>query len=283
MYYANSRILVVEDDLNCSRLLYDLLSVHGYTIKSEKNGTDALKSILNERYDIIILDLRLPGENGFILAEQAKKSSINCDARIIVLSAYTDRQNKLRAYQAGVDAFLCKPVDTRELLYITNNFLHNTKNIKKIIYDAQYNINKIIEDYHGRSQHTTKVITLCQQIADLMNITNGDRDILLAAASLHDTGLLNPENPEGHEELSGRIAQALGASEKVVTIIKHHHYLEKSSKKQLDPGLVSLIEILQAAEKTEEVYSKSRSIFDDDLKKWLIKQPIASFIASKLA
>lgn len=276
------RILLVEDDPNCSRLIFDLLSVHGYAVKPENNGTDALKTVQNEKYDLIILDLRLPGENGFVIAEQARKSPCNSDSNIIVLSAFTDRQNKLRAYQAGADTFLSKPVDTRELLYITNTYLRSAMGIQNKVREIQSKINSMSEDHNGRPGHTARVTALCQQLSDHMKLSAEDGESLLTAAEYHDIGLLNPDRPEGHEALSAEMALVLGASEKVIAIIQHHHHLDEAAKKRMDPELTTLIEILQVAEKIEEVYRQSPSVFHDDVEKKLIRQPLVSFVVAEL-
>jgi DNA-binding response OmpR family regulator len=118
-----SRILVVEDDPYSAQLLFDLLSAHGYEVVVENNGLSAEQRADNEKFDLLILDLRLPEHNGFMVAEHIKHNQSSANIPIIVVSAYTARQNKLRAYQAGVDILLNKPIDTKELLLIISNKL----------------------------------------------------------------------------------------------------------------------------------------------------------------
>lgn len=119
----NGSILVVEDDPNSSKLLFDLLTAHGYTVTCEITGLAAEQRIKQEKADIVLLDLRLPEQNGFMVAQYIRQNPDTKDIPIIVLSAFCDRQNKLRAYQSGVNFMLSKPFDSSELLMVINNLL----------------------------------------------------------------------------------------------------------------------------------------------------------------
>jgi CheY-like chemotaxis protein len=65
--------------------------------------------------------LRLPGQNGFVVARQLRQEQETAGVPIIVTSAFVDKANKMKAYQAGVNFFLGKPVDLQELLLIVQN------------------------------------------------------------------------------------------------------------------------------------------------------------------
>ncbi|MDQ7092854.1 response regulator [Desulfosporosinus sp. PR] len=117
----DTSILVVEDDPNSSKLLFDLLTAHGYTVICEITGLAAEQRINQEKADIVLLDLRLPEQNGFMVAQYIRQNPDTKHIPIIVLSAFYDRQNKLRAYQSGVNFMLSKPFDSSELLMIINN------------------------------------------------------------------------------------------------------------------------------------------------------------------
>ncbi|MDR2007010.1 MAG: response regulator [Acidaminococcales bacterium] len=116
-------ILLVEDDYNSALLLKDFFTLKGFTVDHVKDGLSAVKSITEKPYDMVLLDLRLPGQNGFVTTEKIRQTPEGAFVPIIVQTAFADAQNKLRAYQSGVNLVIAKPVDIKELFYIVNNLL----------------------------------------------------------------------------------------------------------------------------------------------------------------
>jgi DNA-binding response OmpR family regulator len=109
---ASRRVLVVEDNPDGRQSLQLLLQLWGYTVHVADNGLDGVRAALDWRPDVAILDIGLPGLDGF---EVARNLRCNLDSEIllIALTAYThDRQ---RALEAGFDYFLGKPADMDEL------------------------------------------------------------------------------------------------------------------------------------------------------------------------
>lgn len=117
------KILIVEDDPNSALLVKDFLTLQGFAIEHVKDGLSAVEKIVTEAFSLVILDLRLPGQNGFVTAEKIRQTTNGAVLPIIVLTAFADTQNKLRAYQAGANLVLAKPVDIKELYHIVNNFI----------------------------------------------------------------------------------------------------------------------------------------------------------------
>jgi CheY-like chemotaxis protein len=76
MESRNESILVVEDDANSVTLLVDLLTAHGYRVVSEVTGLTATKRLAEETVDLVLLDLRLPEQNGFMVAETLKRNPV---------------------------------------------------------------------------------------------------------------------------------------------------------------------------------------------------------------
>ena len=117
------KILIVEDDPNSALLVKDFLTLKGFSIEHVKDGLSAVEKIATDAFSLVILDLRLPGQNGFVTAEKIRQTAKGAALPIIVLTAFADTQNKLRAYQAGANLVLAKPVDIKELYHIVNNFI----------------------------------------------------------------------------------------------------------------------------------------------------------------
>ncbi|MDR0434161.1 MAG: response regulator [Gracilibacteraceae bacterium] len=120
---TQGHILVIEDDWNSRLLMVDFLSARGWRVSSAEDGLTAIDLVEKEKYDIIILDLRLPGQNGLVVARQLRSRAETANTPIIVTSAFVDQANKMKAYQAGANYFLSKPVDLTELLFIVRNAL----------------------------------------------------------------------------------------------------------------------------------------------------------------
>lgn len=118
-----NRLLLIEDDDNSAKLLLDLLENRDFAIDHVRDGVTAVARVEAAAYDIVILDLRLPGQNGFITAEKIRQTPNGQRTPIIVTTAFADPQYKLRAYQSGANIVLSKPLNIRELLYIVTNQL----------------------------------------------------------------------------------------------------------------------------------------------------------------
>lgn len=119
----NHKVLIIEDDPNSLKLLQDFLNVKGFQTSYAKDGLTAVEYVKKEKYDIILLDLRLPGQNGYITAEKIRETKYGKNTPILVTTAFSDEQNKLRAYKAGANFIINKPINTRELYYIITNLL----------------------------------------------------------------------------------------------------------------------------------------------------------------
>ncbi|AST58802.1 DNA-binding response regulator [Thermoanaerobacterium thermosaccharolyticum] len=128
-------ILIIEDEKKIARFLQIELEHEGYNVAIEYSGNEGLRRALNENYDLIILDLMLPGMDGFsVLKEIRKKSSIP----VIILSAKDEIKDKVMGLDIGVDDYLTKPFSIEELMARIRNALRkNIKaNTKKISYDG---------------------------------------------------------------------------------------------------------------------------------------------------
>ena len=106
-------ILIVEDDSDISNMLCDLLSQNGYAPMPAYSGTEAVIRFTANKYDLILLDLMLPGKSGIeALAEIRAVSSVP----VIALTAVSDKDSTITLLKAGANDYITKPFDTGELL-----------------------------------------------------------------------------------------------------------------------------------------------------------------------
>src|ERR1700730_8811519 len=111
-----SSILVVESEGTVVRLLQESLSVEGYQTVMILNGEDAVLFALREMPALIILDVMLPGVDGYAIIQHLREHPKCMHIPIIVLSAYGSLDEKVRALELGVDSYITKPFNTDELL-----------------------------------------------------------------------------------------------------------------------------------------------------------------------
>jgi DNA-binding response OmpR family regulator len=108
-----SRILIVEDEEAIANLEKDYLELSGFEVKVESNGTDGLNTALNEEFDMFILDLMLPGVDGFDICERIREIK---DNPILLVSAKKEDIDKIRGLGMGADDYITKPFSPSELV-----------------------------------------------------------------------------------------------------------------------------------------------------------------------
>jgi DNA-binding response OmpR family regulator len=116
---AMSRVLVIEDDLAVAALLRVLLTRSGHTVIAADSGEAGIDCLASGRPELIILDLRLPGTDGFGVLEHVRSQGPS--PPVLILTA--ERDARARALDAGADAFLQKPFDNAELVSTVGDLL----------------------------------------------------------------------------------------------------------------------------------------------------------------
>ncbi len=111
---SNHRILLVEDEPGLVITLTDMLRGEGYQVESSINGVDARDRICNETFDLVILDVMLPGMNGFDVCKSVREQGYAVP--ILMLTARDQTGDKVRGLRTGADDYLAKPFDPHELL-----------------------------------------------------------------------------------------------------------------------------------------------------------------------
>ncbi len=106
-------VLIVEDDQRLAELTSDYLQNNGLSVAIEGNGARAAARIIDEQPDLVILDLMLPGEDGFSICRSVRD---RYDGPILMLTARTDDTDHIQGLDTGADDFVCKPVHPRVLL-----------------------------------------------------------------------------------------------------------------------------------------------------------------------
>ena len=117
------RILVVEDDADNRRIVVKVLTVEGYEVLEATDGRSALAIARKEHPDLIIMDLAMPGLDGWQAATQLKSDPKVADIPIIALTAFAMRGDEERAREAGCDGYLSKPCRPQTIREVVRRYL----------------------------------------------------------------------------------------------------------------------------------------------------------------
>jgi two-component system cell cycle response regulator DivK len=112
---SQRRILVVEDNPKNLKLVRDVLTFSGYEVIEASSGEDGVRLAEEACPDLILMDLQLPGIDGLELTRQLKADPETRDIKVIAVTAYAMKGDQDRAFAAGCDDYVTKPIDTRQL------------------------------------------------------------------------------------------------------------------------------------------------------------------------
>lgn len=117
------KILVIDDTELMVRLTTDILTKHGYEVVSANNGVDGIKMVASEKPDLVLLDVVMPGIDGFEVCKLLRKDESNNLIPIIMLTAQGNEEDKLAGLEIGADDYITKPFNPRELVSRVRNTL----------------------------------------------------------------------------------------------------------------------------------------------------------------
>ena len=137
-------ILVVDDDNRIRNLLKDYLTDNDYVVSTAENADQAKNKLKYFKFDIIILDVMMPGQNGYDLTKEIKKQM---KVPIILLTAKGEVENRIKGLEIGADDYLGKPFEPKELLLRVKNIINKANKInlnsKYYIGKAEIDLNKM--------------------------------------------------------------------------------------------------------------------------------------------
>ena len=127
-----AHILVVDDDDGIRELVKQFLNKNNYLVTTAKNAEDALEKVKIIKFDLIVLDIMMPGKSGLEFTNENKKK---LDTPIILLTAKGEASDRIEGLEIGADDYLAKPFEPKELILRINNILNKTKfeNSKRVI------------------------------------------------------------------------------------------------------------------------------------------------------
>ena len=237
---SKPRILAVDDEPYVLDILERLLVEHGYEYQGVLTGEEALSVIEEDPPDILLLDLRMPGVDGFEVLERIRSNERLGYIPVIVLTALDKEQ--VEAFRKGADDFLSKPPNENELVARIESLLRLKSYIRELESAEQvlFSLATIIEMRDAYTeQHTERVVEVSLKIGRIVGLTPQELDDLRKGAHLHDIGkvaipdeILKKKGPltpeerkriEEHVIIGEQICAPIHSLRGALPIIRHHH------------------------------------------------------------
>jgi putative two-component system response regulator len=236
------KVLVVDDKQSNRELLQGRLEDLGYDVREAKDGIEALDAVAADEPDLILLDVDMPRLDGIAVCERLKAHPVHRMIPIVILTASSDRDTKLRGLAAGADDYLSKPFDAKELLIRTKVLLRQRALNQRL--DATEGVLfALARAVEARDRHTIhhaeRVGRYAEAIGGADGLTPEECELLYQGGVLHDLGkiaipdaiLLKP-GPLSAEEFAvmrthsvegERICLSLRSIAHYLPMIRHHH------------------------------------------------------------
>jgi len=237
------RILVVDDEPRNLKLMEAMLLPLHYRVIKASNGEDALSVVEKMDLDLILMDVMMPGMDGYEVCRRLKGSESTRLIPVVMVTALDDTESKVKGIKAGADDFITKPPNKTELLARTKSLI----NVKRLndtltsIEDVLFSLAKAVEAKDSYTQgHTERVADLAVSLGKKMSLGENEIAALRIGGVLHDIGkigvseeILNKPGPlnreerriiEHHPDIGHKICEPLEKTlGPAMDMIRHHH------------------------------------------------------------
>jgi len=242
--WANKRakVLAVDDSQENLELIQALLSVAGYEVVTASNGEEALTVVEKESPDLILIDATMPKMNGFEVCTLLKSKEETRLIPVLLVTPVQETEYKIRGFEAGVDDFVHRPINSVELLARVRSLVRT-----KRLNDQLVNVENIIlalataieaKDPYTEG-HVDRVASYALSLGGETGLAPWELQLLRKAAILHDVGkigvnesvLLKPgplsadefNHVKSHTVIGERICRPLQQDRLILEVIRHHH------------------------------------------------------------
>jgi putative two-component system response regulator len=235
-------VLVVDDHPINRQLLQAYLGAVECSVLTADSGAAALEMFAGRPPDLVLLDVDMPGLDGFEVCRRLKATPQGRLVPVVMITALNQVEDRVTALEAGADDFMTKPVERSELVARTRSALR-----LKATYDSLESAERVIfalaaaveaKDSYTEA-HTQRVGLSARRLGRLLSLGEEDLEALLRGGMIHDIGkigipdailqkpgLLDAKEKaqmQRHPEVGERIARPLGSAAPLLPIIRHHH------------------------------------------------------------
>ena len=235
-------VLAVDDDTTNLLVIEKMLATHGCLVEKATSGQEALDQVWKRLPDVILLDVMMPGMDGFAVCQKLKGGESTRLVPIIIVTALQEKEDRIKGIQAGCDDFISKPIDRLELLARVHA-LGQVKRLNDDLDHAESVVLSLARAVEAKDittgDHCDRLIRLSRSFGEHLGLDQKSIRTLERTSILHDVGkigipdsiLLKPAklNEEEwkimrtHPILGEEICHPLRSLSDVCPVIRHHH------------------------------------------------------------
>lgn len=206
-------ILIVEDGQSQREMLRDFLLAEGHNVAEAENGEKAIETVLNNHFDLILLDYKMPGMDGLEVLKEIKH--INPEIDVVIITAYGTIETAVEAIKVGAIDYITKPVELDELLILVNRVAERRQLIRE---------NELLREELGKKGITAdKIVYKSPRMAEVINMAG-------RVAASRASVLIQGESGTGKELLARLIHQLSPRANKPIIVVNcvalHENLLE---------------------------------------------------------
>src|SRR5579864_2921265 len=235
-------ILVADDQAANRELLEELLTTQGFKVISVSDGADVVPELIRTQVDLVLMDVMMPRLTGFQACEKIKNNPDTYLIPVILITALSDKQDRIEGIKAGADDFLTRPVDRTELLARVRSLVKlklrtdELERAESVLFTLARSIEGKDPYTHG---HCERLAEYSASLGEHLKLSEDQVTALRRAGVVHDIGKiaipdsiilkptsLSPEEWElmrQHPAVGERICAPLKSFRSVLPIIRHHH------------------------------------------------------------
>jgi putative two-component system response regulator len=238
----SAKVLIVDDEAGARNALAILLRREGFEVRDVHSGVAALRECTTFRPDLVLLDILMPGMDGFEVCRCIKATPETRLTPVVLITGLTATGDRIKGINAGADDFLSKPIDFNELLARTRSLLRlkqytdDLENAEGVLFSLAYCIEARDPYTHG---HCERLAEMSARMGERLGLPEEHIKALRRAGIVHDIGKvvvpdaillkngpLSPDEIEimrKHPVVGERICTPLKTFHLVLPIIRHHH------------------------------------------------------------
>lgn len=240
--FEKPKILVIDDHTTSRMTTVAVLAMEGYEVIEADSGAVAMEFVAQKQPDLILLDVMMPGIDGFEVCQLLKQNEQTRLIPVIFITALNDRRSRIRGIEVGADDFLTKPFDRVELAARVKSLVQQKRLNEDLDHAEQvlFSIAKAIESRDPNTgDHCERLVKLGKAFGEYLKLPRNQIRDLMWGGYLHDIGkvgipdavLLKKGQLTGDEWLimkqhvliGEQICQPLRSTKGVIPIIRHHH------------------------------------------------------------
>ncbi|MEG1255206.1 response regulator [Clostridium sp.] len=232
------KILIVDDNKQNCEIIKDLLSAWGYDVYVAVEGKEAINIAINLNPAVILLDVMLPGMNGFEVCGKLKSNSNTQNIFIIMLTVLNEVEDRIRGLNVGADVFLSKPIIFEELKNRVAWAINSKKAFDKMehVDEVTKSLLKILKLKNNNLYlHVCSVKKYSEKVGKILTITDEAMERLLVGAYIHDIGKVI-SNGDDHVEIGEDIISSFKMCKWLKVFVRNHH--EKINGQGFPDGLM---------------------------------------------